>query len=99
MLEQSKGAEAEAEEGTDPELPTSQPEQVMKRRRLGKKTRAGETTMEYEVDKALAADAEEGEAACDKRNRELKALENMETCYADRWKFIELLDMTEVRLR
>merc|ERR1719498_1600467 len=99
MLEQSKGAEAEAEEGTDPELPTSQTEAPMKRRRLGKKTHASETTMEYEVEKVMQADAEEGEAACDKRNRELKALGDMETCYADRWKFIELLDMTEARLR
>jgi condensin complex subunit 1 len=103
MLQQSKvrqGGEDGEEEGTeDPELPTSQAEPVMKRRRLGKKTQAADTTMEYEVDKALQADAEDGEAACDKRNRELKALEDMETCYADRFKFTEMLDMTEARLR
>jgi len=93
--EEVEGAEAEEA----PELPTSQPEQVMKRRRLGKKTNAGDTTMEYEVDRALAADAEEGEATHDKRIREVKSLENMESCYTDRWKFIELLDMTEARLR
>jgi condensin complex subunit 1 len=99
ILEKSKAsnsADAEDEEAT--ELPTSQ-EGPLKRRRLGKKTHAQETTMEYEVDKALAADAEDGESRSDARDRELKKLDEMEQCYADRFKFVELLEEAEVRLR
>mmetsp|Transcript_35580 Transcript_35580/g.55307 ORF Transcript_35580/g.55307 Transcript_35580/m.55307 type:complete len:1595 (-) Transcript_35580:167-4951(-) len=96
VLEKSRAGAEEDEEMA--ELPTSQ-EAAVKRRRLGKKTNAQDTTMEYEVDKALTADAEEGESRLDARNRELKKLEDMENCYTDRFKFVELLEVAEPRLR
>jgi condensin complex subunit 1 len=100
MLQKAKGDDNDEEIDCDvpTELPT-QEEGPAKRRRLGKKTNHGEAPLEYEVDDALAAEAEEGESRYDQRIRELKSLENMEQCYADRFKFVEMLDITEPRLR
>lgn len=69
-----------------------------KRSRLKKKTLTDQT-ISGEIERCLAEADEGGGDRAEERNRQREALKRMQDCYAQRLRFVELLDAAEARLR